>query len=316
MPPRSLGSAHSYPPNPAASMIQRQQSLQTQRLGQHSHQHHYDEQRQLHTTPDRHQTHSSQTKRPRLGIDSSNSSSLGVYSNSQFRVPGHPASVSQGSSHGHSGSMHGQQHSPYHDYPQFSASSSSSQHFSSLGVPSRDRASSVSDRGVGGTPATPRTIYGSMSSGGRGDIRGPDTFNFLGGVEDARRRSGTASSGGSAPGIDWPASKPSSSANPSEHDQRDVDHDRTVEHPPSGPSSSGVNSTTGTDWLNFLSGTGSAPSNGPAVSSASRPGGMNWERGTSARTSGGGGGGPGGAGAIDNMALYGLSPNETKKEGG
>ncbi|KAG6916722.1 hypothetical protein DXG01_005602 [Tephrocybe rancida] len=316
MPPRSLGSSHSFPPNPAASMIQKQQSL-SHRSGQHTQQRHYEQDhRQLHLTTDRHQLHSSQTKRPRLGIESP--SSIMPYSNSQFRIPGHPSSLSQSSSHGHGSPIQSHSQSSYQDYPQFSAPHSTSQNFASLQMPSpRDRDSSAGDR-----VTTPRTIYGNMgpTSSTRGDGRGPDSFAFL---EDGRRRSATGSTASSGLGLDWPSSK-GPLPPPPERDRK-VDLERSAtERTTSGSSGSAANPGTNTtggggpdQWLDFLSGNGNATASSGAISTTSPQDGVSWERGASNRGRTGGVGGPGnGAGGIDEMALFGLNSSDTKKEGG
>ncbi|KAG6900036.1 hypothetical protein C0993_003828 [Termitomyces sp. T159_Od127] len=267
-----------------------------------------------HLPTERHQISPIQTKRPRIGMESPHTPTLGMYSNQPFRVPGHSPSLTQASSHGHI-----QAQSPYADYPSFSPPPNS-QTFGSLHAStSRERATSGSDRAIGGI-AGGRTVYGNLaaaSSSASG--RGPD-FSFMGGVDDGRRRSATASSAG----LDWPSSKPGHMAQPTERDRRaETEKERPVERTTSGSSGganpatgSSANSTTGPGWLDFLSGNSTTSSGvtNTGVQSSSSPGGLSWERGSSNRTRTGGP--EDGAGEIDALSLFGLSSSETKKEVG
>ncbi|KAG6860827.1 hypothetical protein C0995_007158 [Termitomyces sp. Mi166 len=314
---RSLGSPHSFPPNPAASMIQRQQGF-PQRTSQHIPQRHYEQDnRPLHLTTDRHQLSPVQSKRPRLGAESPHTPTLGMYNNTQFRIPGHPSSLT--SSHGH---IQAQQ-SSYQEYPPFSASPSSSHSFPSLHTgSSRDRATTASDRTISGMTGV-RAVYGSIAASTSPSVRGPESFGFMSGADDGRRRSATASNAGSGLGLDWPSSKPGPMAQSTERDRRsETEGERPVERTASG-SSGGANPGSGTGatgaggsgWLDFLSGNGTAGTHTGVASTS--PGGLSWERGSSNRTrTGGGTGSDEGSGEIDGLSLFGLNSGETKKEGG
>ncbi|KAG5719214.1 hypothetical protein E4T56_gene11762 [Termitomyces sp. T112] len=321
MPHRSLDSPHSFPPNPAASMIQRQQGF-PQRTGQHMSQRHYEQDNHhLHLTTDRHQLSPVQSKRPRIGMESPHTPTLGMYSSQQFRVPGHPSSLTQGSSHSH---IQAQQ-SSYPDYPPFTAPSSSSQSFGSLS--SRDRATGASDRSISGM--TTRTVYGNVPASTSAGVSGrTDNFGFIGGTDDGRRRSATASSAGSNLGLDWPSSKAGPMVQTTERDRRsEQEKERPIERTASGSSGGGPNSGTGTSatgvggsgWLDFLSGNGTASSGvtNAGLPSTSSPGGLSWERGSSNRTrTGGGAGSEEGTGEMDGLSLFSLNSGEAKKEGG
>ncbi|KAG6877692.1 hypothetical protein C0992_009435 [Termitomyces sp. T32_za158] len=269
-----------------------------------------------HLATERHQISPMQSKRPRIGMESPQTPTLGMYSNQPFRVPGHTPSLTQASPHGH---IQAQQ-SSYTDYPPF-APPSSSQTFGSLHGSSRDRATSGSDRAISGMTGG-RTVYGNITAASPSTSgRGPD-FSFLGSTDDGRRRSTTTSSGGSSLGLDWPSSKPGHMAQPTERDRRsEPEKERAVERTASGssgganPAGSGATSSGGSGWLDFLSGNGTTNSGvATGVPSTSSAGGLSWERGTSNRTRTGGP--EDGAGEIDALSLFGLNSSETKKEVG
>lgn len=212
------------------------------------------------------------------------------------------------------------QQSPYTDYPSF-APPSNSQTFGSLHPgTSRDRSTSASDRAIGGLTGA-RTVYGNIAPASTSSSgRGPD-FGFIGGADDGRRRSATTSSAGSSLGLDWPSSKTGHIAQPMERDRRsEPEKERPVERTASG-SSGGANpaagsSAGGSGWLDFLSGNGTTSSGvaNTGVPSATSPGGLSWERGSSNRIRAGGP--EEGAGEMDALSLFGMNSSETKKDVG